>query len=50
MGLEMNFIFKLSEDFFHHFTVYVREAVVAPLMAEGQALVIDPELVQDGGL
>ena len=34
----------------HHFAVDVCEPIVAALMTEGEAFVVDAELVQDGGL
>jgi hypothetical protein len=40
----------LSKKCFDHFAVDVGESVVAALVAEGETLVIDTELVHEGGM
>ena len=43
-------IHTLSQNLFHHLAVDVGEAKVAALVAVGEALVVDAELVQECGL
>src|SRR5207253_3423784 len=39
-----------GEDIFHHAAVDVGQPVVAPAVAVGQPLMVQPEQVQDGGM
>ena len=41
---------QLNKDILYHVAVHVGEAEVAALVAVGEFAVIDPELVQDGGV